>query len=70
MAEWVARLYSTQQAYPEWTGRTLGRSTGSAEDRARIATTLGEAVTALALWDDLDEADRDELLGPWEELAG
>ncbi len=43
--------------------------TGRVEDRARVAVSLGEAFTAIALWDLLDEDDRDEMLGPWAELA-
>jgi hypothetical protein len=69
MVDWVARLYSTQQPYPEWVGRSLGRSSGTAEDRADVAMTLGDAVTALALWDRLEATDRDELMGAWAELA-
>jgi hypothetical protein len=34
-------------------------------DRVRIAQSLADAVRAVALWDDLNEDDRDELVGPW-----
>jgi hypothetical protein len=69
MVDWVSRLHSTQQPYPEWVGRSLGRSSGTAGDRADVAMTLGDATVALALWDWLDEADREELLGAWTELV-
>lgn len=43
--------------------------TGRVEDRARVAASLTEAITAIALWDLLDEGDRDEMLGAWAELS-
>jgi hypothetical protein len=39
------------------------------EDRLLIAQSLADAVRAIALWDLLDESDRDELLGPWAGLV-
>lgn len=39
--------------------------TDMAKDRANIADSLGDAVTAIILGDRLDPADRDELLGLW-----
>lgn len=36
-----------------------------AEDRVRFATSVERAVAALVLWDELDDADRTALLGPW-----
>ena len=42
---------------------------GTVDDRMKIAASLGEAMTAVAKWDVLDEGDRDELLGPWATLA-
>jgi hypothetical protein len=35
------------------------------EDRVRFATSVERAVVALVLWDELDDADRVALLGPW-----
>ena len=39
------------------------------EDRARLLQGLERAVVALIVWDDLDSAQRDVLLGPWAYLA-
>ncbi len=41
----------------------------SGEDRARLAKSLEEALTAIVLEDALDEADADELLGAWASLT-
>ena len=63
--EWVARLFSRQQYYPEWYGPSMGRSVGNVDDRVKLARSLADAVTGLMVWDVLDEADLDELIGPW-----
>jgi hypothetical protein len=44
-------------------------SLGTMEDRIRVATSLGDAITALVFGDTLDEADRAELLGAWANLV-
>jgi len=41
----------------------------SGEDRARLAKSFEEALTAIVLEDALDEADVDEMLGAWASLA-
>jgi len=41
---------------------------GTTDDRVRVLRSLGDAVTALVLWDRLDDADRFELLGQWARL--
>ncbi|HEY7590926.1 MAG TPA: hypothetical protein VH723_08035, partial [Candidatus Limnocylindrales bacterium] len=33
--------------------------------RLQIASSLADALLAIALWDALDDATKDELLGPW-----
>jgi hypothetical protein len=35
------------------------------KDRLQIASSLADALLAIALWDALDDATKDELLGPW-----
>lgn len=40
------------------------------EDRARLRQSLERAIVAVILWDELDDLDRDILLGPWAHLAG
>ena len=49
------------------TGWTASITSG--EDRARLATSFEEALTAIVLEDALDEADVDEMLGAWASLA-
>jgi hypothetical protein len=43
-------------------------SLGATEDRIRVTRSLGEAVTAMVVWEALDEADRVETLGKWARL--
>ncbi len=69
VGDWLGRLYSAQQFYPEWTGTAWGKSSGSAEDRVRLRRSLFDAISAIVLWDALDDADRDELVGPWAALV-
>jgi hypothetical protein len=61
------------RAYARFPGfinvRTEWTPVGNTEDRTRFLGTLETAVIALILWDELEPADREELLGPWAELA-
>jgi len=61
------------RAYARFPGfynvRTEWTPAGNTEDRTRFLGVLETVVVALVLWDDLDAADRDELLGPWTQLA-
>ena len=41
---------------------------GADDDRLRIMQSLADAVMAIVLGDALDESDRAELLGAWDEL--
>jgi hypothetical protein len=66
--EWVIRLYNSSTAQPGWYEANWGRP-GTTEDRANLAASLGEVVTAILLGDRIDDEDRDELLGAWAELA-
>lgn len=43
-------------------------SLGTTEDRIRVTCSLGKAVTAMVVWEALDEADRVETLGEWARL--
>ena len=65
---WVLRLFNSSTAQPGWYEANWGRP-GTAEDRANLAASLGEVVTALILADRISEPDRDELLGAWAQLA-
>ena len=39
------------------------------EDRARLRQSLERAVVGVILWDELDDLEREALLGPWAGLA-
>ncbi len=66
--DWVLALFNRSTVQPGWMEANWGRP-GTVADRANLAASLGEAVTAVALGDVLREEDRDELLGAWSELA-
>jgi hypothetical protein len=67
--DYVVGLYNRSTVQPGWMEANWGRP-GTVEDRVNLAASLGEVVTALLLGDRISEADRDELLGPWESLVG
>jgi hypothetical protein len=64
---WVLELFNRSTVQPGWFEANWGRP-GTIEDRANLAASLGEVVTALLLGDRIAESDRDELLGPWASL--
>lgn len=66
--DWVVRLFNRSTLQPGWLEANWGRP-GSIADRANLAASLSEVVIALVLGNRIDEADRDELLGAWGELA-
>jgi hypothetical protein len=41
-----------------------------AEDRVHFLASIERAVVGLILWDELDEVDREVLLGPWSTMLG
>ncbi len=47
----------------------VSRYSVSVRDRIRIGQTLADAIRAVVFWDELAEADRDQLLGPWAALV-
>jgi hypothetical protein len=65
---YVLALFNRSTVQPGWLEANWGRP-GTIEDRVNLATSLGEVVTALLLGERISEADRDELLGPWESLV-
>ena len=67
--DWVVALFNRSTVQPGWMEANWGRP-GTVADRANLAASLGEAVTALALGELISEGDRDELLGAWADLAG
>jgi hypothetical protein len=65
--EYVARQYAASSIRFNYGGEVVP-SLGPTDDRVRVMRSLGDAVSALVLWERLDEADRAELLGPWARL--
>jgi hypothetical protein len=65
---WVLGLFNSSTVQPGWMEANWGRP-GTTQDRANLAASLGEVVTALLLGDRITESDRDELLGPWVSLV-
>ena len=68
--DYIAKRYSEVIEDPRrvFLGRSIATRAGGPE-RARLAASFGDALTAIALSDVLDAADVDVLLGPWAELA-
>jgi hypothetical protein len=69
LIEFIIRAYGQDQYRPTWIGLNWGQSTGTTDDRVKVMRSLADAIAALVLWDRLDEADREELLGPWGALV-
>jgi hypothetical protein len=68
LIEAVFREFGARQ-FRVWLGGTaMAPNLGPVDERLRIASSLGEAVTALVLGDRLDAADTAELLGLWSRL--
>jgi hypothetical protein len=66
--DYIERRYS-ENGYRVGIGMTGWTNLTSGEDRARLAKSFEEALTAIVLEDALDEADVDEMLGAWASLA-
>jgi hypothetical protein len=65
---YVLALFNRSTVQPGWLEANWGRP-GTVEDRANLAASLGEVVTALLLGERISDSDRAELLGPWESLV-
>jgi hypothetical protein len=66
--DYIERRYAEGGYHPGY-GITGWPILSSGADRANLASSFAEAVTAIVLADVLDEGDVDELLGPWAALA-
>jgi hypothetical protein len=66
--EFVADDYRQTTAQLGYSGAAPTVGFGADDDRLRIMQSLADAVMAIVLGDALDEADRTELLGAWDEL--
>jgi hypothetical protein len=68
--DYVARRYSRPMQDPRQPFLAGGTATRTgAEERARLADSFEDALIGIALSDVLDEADVEELLGPWAGLT-
>jgi hypothetical protein len=67
--DWVLRRYADRGYDPTFIGLNWGRSPGTAQDRAIVAGSLREAVTAIVLAQVIPAEWVDELLGGWAEMA-
>jgi hypothetical protein len=66
--DYIERRYA-EDGYRVGIGITGWTNLTSGEDRARLAKSFEEALTAIVLEDALDEADVDEMLGAWASLT-
>jgi hypothetical protein len=68
--EYIARRYARlmTDGWRPFLGSTLATRT-SGRERARLAASFADALTAIALSDVLEPDEVDTLLGPWAELA-
>jgi hypothetical protein len=67
-ADYILQQYGQSQFRMSWMGMNSAPGLGPTDDRVRVFRSLGDAVTALVLWDALDESDRAELLEAWANL--
>jgi hypothetical protein len=68
--EFVADDYRQTSARLGYAGSAPTVGFGPDDDRLRVMQSLADAVLAIVLGDALDESDRAELLGAWDDLPG
>ena len=66
---YVTHAYQVAMMRISYVGPTTATGFGPADDRVRVMRSLADAVTAVALDDALDDADRAELMGAWDGLT-
>ena len=67
--DWVEQRMDDPSAWLGAVGRRADSLSMRPEDLGRVGQSLADAFRGVALWDDLDEERRSELLGPWASLA-
>lgn len=67
--DWVGQRMDDPSAWVGATGRRADSLSMRPDDLGRVGQSLADAFRAVALWDDLDDERRDELLGPWASLV-
>ena len=65
----AAAAYSRRTPLPD-TVLMYSSLPDTAEDRVRFLASVERAVVGLLLWDELDEDEREALLGPWSAIVG
>ena len=64
----IAREYASAMVRVSFVGLNSSPGLGPTDDRVQVMRSIGDAVTAIALWERLDADDRAELLGLWARL--
>jgi hypothetical protein len=64
----VSHEYAAAQLRVSFVGLNSVPGLGPTDDRVRVMRSIGDAATAIVLWDEIDAADRAELLGLWARL--
>jgi hypothetical protein len=67
--DWVGQRMDDPTAWLGAVGTRADSLSMRPEDLGRVGQSLADAFRAVALWDDLDDERRDELLGPWASLV-
>ena len=67
LTSYLERVYADAQFRSSGAALQWG-SLGTLEERMRLTQSLGDAAAAVVLWEQLDEADRAEMLGEWARL--
>jgi hypothetical protein len=68
LGEGVAREYASAMVRVSFIGLNSAPGLGPTDDRVQVMRSIGDAVTAIVLWERLDADDRSELLGLWARL--
>jgi hypothetical protein len=67
--DWVEQRMDDPSAWLGALGTRADSLSMRPEDLGRVGQSLADAFRAVALWDELDDERRDELLGPWVSLV-
>jgi hypothetical protein len=65
----IAREYASAMLRVSFVGLNSPPGLGPTDDRVQVMRSIGDAVTAIVLWERLDADDRAELLGLWARLV-
>ena len=68
LLQWMVRRFVSMSSRADWGQVGLMRENLRIGDEMRIGQSLADALRAIVVWDEIDEAYRDELLGTWAAL--